>query len=418
MTTDTGPRVRTSAWRVVLGLGVVSLAADMVYEGARSVTGPLLAALGVPLVVAGLVTGLGEAAALVLRLPFGARADRAGRYWPTTLAGYGLTAVGVPLLALTPLLGGAGAAVACALLLLERVGKAVRSPSKSVLLARAAEHVGLGRGFGVHKAMDQLGAFIGPLVVAGVLALTGSLVPSLAVLVVPGALAMVLLVVVRRLAPDDDPSPATEASSASPPRAGWFGSARELPAGFWLFASGAAAAGAGLTTFAVISYHLVDEGLIRAPLVPVVYAGAMLAAAVGAVLVGTLHDGWGPRVVLAVPVLVAAVPPLAFGASLPIVLVGIALWGLAGGLLDSTVKARVAALVPSGRRATAYGWFAAVQGVAAVAGGGLAGALAADAPVALAVVVATLQAVAIVLMIRSRPGGRRGQPGRDGAPPR
>lgn len=387
-----------TAWRVVLSLGVVSLAADMVYEGARSVTGPLLAALGVPMVVAGLVTGLGEAAALVLRLPFGARADRAGRYWPTTLAGYGLTAVGVPLLAVTPLLGPAGAAVACALLLVERVGKAVRSPSKSVLLARAAEHVGLGRGFGVHKAMDQVGAFAGPLLVAGVLAVSGSLVPSLAVLAVPGALAMLLLVATRRIAPDDVTGEAPAAG-----RRAWLRPARDLPREFWLFAAAAAATGAGLTTFAVISYHVVDEGLLAAGAVPVVYAGAMLAAAVGALVVGALHDRWGGRVVLVVPLLVAAVPPLAFGAGLPAVLTGVGLWGLAGGLLDSTVKARVAELVPAGRRATAYGWFAAVQGVAAVVGGGLAGALAADAPLVLTGVVAALQVAAVVLMLAARP---------------
>lgn len=83
-------------------------------------------------------------------------------------------------------------------------------------------------------------------------------------------------------------------------------------------------------------------------------------------------------------------------------LVGVVLWGLAGGLLDSTVKARVAELVPPGRRATAYGWFAAAQGVAAVVGGGLAGALAADAPVVLTAVVALLQVVAVLLMLRSR----------------
>lgn len=398
MTTDASRPARSAAWRVVLGLGVVSLAADMVYEGARSVTGPLLALLGVPMVVAGLVTGLGEAAALVLRLPFGARADRAGRYWPTTLAGYGLTAVGVPLLALTPLLATGGAAVACVLLLVERVGKAVRSPSKSVLLARAAQDVGLGRGFGIHKAMDQVGAFVGPLLVAGVLALTGSLVPALAVLAVPGAAAMVLLLVMRRLAPDDPPA-VEEAPPAA--RRAWLGPARELPRPFWLFAGGAAASGAGLTTFAVVSYHLVDDGLVAATVVPVVYAGAMLAAAVGALLVGVLHDRWGPRVVLAVPLLVAAVPPLAFGARLPAVLAGVAVWGLATGLLDSTVKARVAELVPAGRRATAYGWFAAVQGVAAVAGGGLAGALAGDAPLVLTGVVAALQVVAAVLVLRA-----------------
>ncbi|WP_444664190.1 MFS transporter [Cellulomonas sp. CW35] len=395
MTTDAA--ARSAAWRVVLGLGVVSLAADMVYEGARSVTGPLLASLDVPMVVAGLVTGLGEAVALVLRLPFGARADRAGRYWPTTIAGYGLTAVGVPLLALTPVLASGGAAVACVLLLLERFGKAVRSPSKSVLLARAAEHVGMGRGFGVHKALDQVGAFVGPLLVAAVLATTGSLVPSLAVLAVPGALAMVLLLVMRRLAPDDEP-PADELPHAAAGPRGWLAPARDLPREFWVFAAGAAAVGAGLATFAVISYHLVDDALLRPAAVPVVYAGAMAAAAVGALVVGALHDRLGPRVVLVVPLLVAAVPPLAFGATLPAVLVGVAVWGLAGGILDSTVKARVAELVQPGRRGTAYGWFAAVQGVAAVVGGGLAGALAADALGVLVAVVAGLQAVAFALL--------------------
>src|SRR4051794_32046714 len=93
-----------SPWRAVVGFGVVSLAADMVYEGARSVTGPLLGALGASALLVGLVTGVGEALALVLRLPFGSRVDRSGDYWPATIAGYALTAVCVPLMAVTPFL--------------------------------------------------------------------------------------------------------------------------------------------------------------------------------------------------------------------------------------------------------------------------------------------------------------------------
>src|SRR3954447_18457824 len=172
------PRPGWSPWRAVVGFGVVNLAADMVYEGARSVTGPLLASLGASALLVGVVTGAGEALALVLRLPFGTRADRSSGYWPMTIAGYGLTAVCVPLLAVTPFLGAAGLAVGCLLVLAERTGKAVRSPAKSTLLAHAAGPVGLGRGFGVHKALDQIGAFAGPLVVAGVIALTGVLWPA------------------------------------------------------------------------------------------------------------------------------------------------------------------------------------------------------------------------------------------------
>jgi hypothetical protein len=112
--------------------------------------------------------------ALVLRLVFGSWADRSGRYWTLTLVGYAMTAICVPALALTPFLASAGLFLACVLILAERTGKAVRSPAKTALLARAAGSVGLGRGLGVHKALDQLGAVAGPLLVAAVAALTGA----------------------------------------------------------------------------------------------------------------------------------------------------------------------------------------------------------------------------------------------------
>src|SRR3954468_15818365 len=105
---DPLPTPGWSPWRAVVGFGVVSLAADMVYEGARSVTGPLLGSLGASALVVGLVTGAGEGMALLLRLVSGSVADRTGRYWSLTIVGYALTAVCVPLLALTPSLGAAG----------------------------------------------------------------------------------------------------------------------------------------------------------------------------------------------------------------------------------------------------------------------------------------------------------------------
>ena len=113
-----GPgRACWSPWQTVVGFGVVSLAADMVYEGARSVYGPLLGALGASALVVGAVIGAGEAAALIMRVVSGPWADRTRRYWTLTIAGYALTAVCVPLLALTPFLGAAGLVVAAGLIL-------------------------------------------------------------------------------------------------------------------------------------------------------------------------------------------------------------------------------------------------------------------------------------------------------------
>lgn len=384
-----------SPWRAVVGFGVVSLAADMVYEGARSVTGPLLASLGATALVVGVVTGAGEAIALVLRLFSGTLADRTGRYWRLTLIGYGLTAVCVPLLAVAPFLGGAGLSVAVVLVLAERTGKAIRSPAKSALLAQAAGRVGMGRGLGVHKALDQVGAFAGPLLVAGVAALTGVLWPALAALVVPGAVAMGLLLWVRSRTGQPD-RPAVEPAVSG----GFEATVRQrLPVPFWMFAASSGATTAGLVTFGVISYHLTTDRVVGVALVPVVYAGAMAVGAVAALATGWLYERLAGRILLVLPALVVAVPLLAFSDSVWPAVLGVLVWGAAVGVQDSTVKALVADLVPAGRRAGAYGWFAAVQGGAAVLGGGLAGWLYERSLPALVAVVAFTQLVALVLLV-------------------
>src|SRR3954463_13569512 len=388
-----------SPWRAVVGFGVVSLAADMVYEGARSVTGPLLAALGASALLVGLVTGVGEALALVLRLPFGTRVDHSSGYWPMTIAGYALTAVCVPLLAVTPFLGAAGLTVGCLLVLAERTGKAVRSPAKSTLLAHAAGPVGLGRGFGVHKALDQVGAFAGPLLVAGIAAATGALWPAMAALAVPGAASIGLLVWLggRPRGPLRE-----QARAAGPqPRTSLLRASRDLPRAFWLFAACAALTTAGLVTFGVISYQLVNHHVVAVAAVPVVYAAAMAAAAVAALIVGWVHDRWGGRTMVVLPVMVAVVPALAFAGTWTVALVGVLIWGAATGLQDSTVKALLAQLASPSRRATGYGMFAAVQGVAAVVGGVLAGWLSARSVPALVAIVAVLQLAALVLLLRT-----------------
>jgi MFS family permease len=399
-----------SAWRTVVAFGLVSLAADMVYEGMRAVAGPLLGSLGASALTVGLVTGAGEAIALVLRLVSGPWADRSQRHWNLTVTGYAMTAVCVPLLAITPLLGVAGVAVAATLILFERAGKAVRSPAKSALLARMAAPTGRGRGFAVHKALDQVGAFAGPLLLAGVTALTGVLWPGLALLAVPGALSMLLLAQLRRRVPSiAEPDPEDPAAVLPAPGGSARGlrdalSGADLPREFHVFSLAVACTTAGLMTFGVISFRFVEAGLVPLAAVPLVYAGAMAVEAVAALVTGDVFDRYGGRVLLVVPLVVATVPPLVFAPTLWPVLVGVVLWGAATGIQDSTVKAYVADLVPPRQRSTAYGIFAAVQGVGALAGGGLAGALATTHAALLAVLVAGLQAASVLLLVRT---GRR-----------
>ena len=405
-----------SPWRAVVGFGVVSLAADMVYEGARSITGPYLASLGATALVVGLVTGAGEAAALVLRLVSGTWADRSGRYWSLTIFGYAMTAVCVPLMAVAPFVGGAGLALACTLILLERTGKAVRSPAKSALLASVALSVGRGRGFGVHKALDQVGAFAGPLLVAGVVAVTAAMWAGLAVLAVPGAVAMVLLLWLRARmpAPADDPV-APAAAEPAPP----LDRPARLPRRFYLFALSSAASTLGLMTFGIISFHLVQADLLSAAAVPVLYAAAMATAALAALGTGFAYDRWDARVLLALPFLVATVPLLAFAGRLPVAVVGVLVWGAATGVQESTVKALVADLVPAGRLATAYGVFAAFEGAAALAGGGLAGWLYGGGRADLVTVIVACQVMSLLLLLavfrsrRDQAAARAARPGQN-----
>jgi MFS family permease len=384
----------------VVAFGVVSLAGDMVYEGMRSVAGPFLASLGASALAVGLITGAGEAIALVLRLFSGPYADHGGRYWSLTILGYAMTAICVPLLAVTPFVGSIGLALAATLILLERAGKAIRSPSKSTLLARVAVSVGRGRGFAVHKALDQVGAFAGPLLVAGVIALVGVTWPAFAVLAVPGAACMVLLFSLKRHT-DDLEATHEDASAphAAPAPVSTIVEPRALSVQFYAFATSCALGTLGLMTFGVISFHLVDAGLVSTAVVPLIYAAAMATEAVAALVTGFAYDRWGAAVLYTLPVTIVAVPALTLAHALTVVLAGVLLWGAVTGVQDSTVKALVADLVPQRRLATAYGVFAAFQGVAALAGGVLAGGLYTEHRTLLVVLVGLLQLCSAVLLV-------------------
>ncbi|MFF1586712.1 MFS transporter [Streptomyces sp. NPDC058286] len=385
-------------WRFVVWFGMVSLLADFVYEGARSVTGPLLASLGASAAVVGAVTGAGEAAALLLRLGSGPLADRSGRFWGWAIAGYALTVASVPPLGVTGVLW-----AACALVIAERVGKAVRSPAKDTLLSHAAAATGLGKGFAVHEALDQVGALLGPLAVAGMLALTGDdYGPTLAVLAVPGVAVLALLVWLRRQVPDPAAYERAVAPRSEQPRPG-----ARLPRDFWVYASFTAATMTGFATFGVLSFHLVARGLVPTAAVPLLYAAAMAVDALAALATGWMYDRVGPRVLIVLPVLSAAVPALAFTDSLAPVVLGALVWGAATGVQESTLRAVVADLVAPGRRATAYGVFAAVVGVAAFAGGALTGVLYDISIPVLIAVVAAIQAAAVLLLAVT---GFRGRP--------
>lgn len=395
-----------TAFRFILVFGIISALMDMVYEGARSVTGPFLGALGASALLISVITGAGEAVALVLRLIFGRLADRPRLRWALVITGYGLTALSVPLLGITNALW-----VACILVLAERLGKAVRSPAKDTMLAEAGTGLGRGKAFAFHEALDQVGAFLGPLLIGVGLSLSGSYGPGFLLLTVPGLAAMLLLFRLRKRVPDpsiyESPLPHEEPAktpgsaglapaAAAPPRSA-------MPRQFWTYAAFSSLTMFGYATFGLLSFHLVATGLLTPALVPVLYAVAMAVDAVAAVASGWLYDRIGLKVLFALPVLSAAVPWLGFSNNTPLAVTGVLLWGAAMGVQESTMRAAVADLAPAGRRGSAYGIFTACYGMAWLAGSVLIGVLYEQSVFALAVTLTIIQAAALAIFIAVRP---------------
>lgn len=355
-----GRLTRATALRFVLLLGLVSLLADMTYEGARSITGPYLAVLGASATAVGIVAGLGELLGYGLRLASGYLADRTGRYWATTIVGYALNLLVVPLLAL------AGRwELAALLMLLERTGKALRTPARDAMLSRATAYTGHGWGFGLHEAMDQAGALLGPLVVAGIVAWHGSYRAGFAVLLVPALLALATLLVARALYPR--PQAAEPLTPDLHPEG--------LPPAFWVYLAGAALVAAGFADFPLVAFHFERAAVVRPDLIPLFYALAMGVDAVAALLFGRAFDRLGLSVLVFATALTAAFAPLVFLGGAGVALLGVVLWGVGVGAHESIMRAAVAPMVAAERRGTAYGLFNTGYGLAWFAGSALMGVL-------------------------------------------
>lgn len=376
--------------RFVVGFGIVSGLADIVYEGARSIIGPYLGTLGASALVVGVITGAGEAAALVLRVFTGRLSDRAARPWPQTMVGYLMTAVCVPLVAVTGNLAAAGL-----LYNGERVGKAVRTPARDTMLAHASVEMGRGRAFGLHEALDQAGAVTGPLLMAAVLALGGRYGLAFGLLAVPGALAILALARLRRRAPDPLAwEPGASIAESKKLRLG-----ADLPPVFWRYAAFSAATMFGFATWAQLGFHDTSGHLVAPGVVPVLYAAAMAAAAGASVAFGRLYDRIGFRGLLVLPPLAAVVPLLAFSNTAALLVIGALVWGAASGVHDSTMRAAVADLVPAGRRGAGYGTFTAIYGLAWLGGAVVIGALYEHGAAAATWFVVAVQVLALALLV-------------------
>jgi predicted MFS family arabinose efflux permease len=340
--------MRNRALRFVLLIGIMSFFADFVYEGARSVTGPYLAILGASATLVGFIAGFGELLGYGLRLVSGRLSERTREFWPITIFGYVVQMSAVPLLALAR-----SWQVAGLLIVLERVGRAIRNPPRDVMLSHAGKQVGLGWTFGLHEALDQFGALSGPLVLAFILARHGSYQVGFAVLVIPAIITIALLIFARISYPKPEDM---EVHVPDVHGAG-------LPPLFWLYFAGAALVAAGFADFSLIAYHFQKTQLVPQIWVPIFYAVAMGVSGLGSLAFGKMFDRSGLWILIPLTLIGAAATPLAFLGGEWAALAGCAVWGLGMGVHESIIPAAVATMVPQRRRPSAYGTFTAGYGI-------------------------------------------------------
>jgi predicted MFS family arabinose efflux permease len=379
---------RRVALRFVLLIGVLSFFADFTYEGSRSILGPYLASLQASATVVGVVTGFGELLGYALRLVSGRLADATGKFWPITIFGYVLQMTSVPALALTN-----SWPAAAVLIVLERVGKAIRNPPRDVMLSHAGKQLGgYGWAFGIHEALDQFGALWGPLLMAAVLAWRADYQLAFAVLLIPAMINLSFVLIARRLYPR--PQDLEAAPAAAPDEA--------IPRVFWVYLLGAALVAAGFADYPLIAYHFSRSSAMSGSSIAVFYAVAMAVSGTGSLVFGRLFDRFGFKVLIALTILSAFFAPLVVLGGFWMALAGAALWGLGMGVHESIIPAAVTPMVAAQRRASAFGLFTAVYGVAWFLGSAAIGVLY-DRSVALAIafcVIAELAAVPIFIWVR------------------
>jgi len=339
---------KKSPWAFIILIGVVSLFSDMTHEGARAITGPFLATLGASATVVGFVAGFGELMGYGIRLISGLVSDRTKKYWTVTFIGYFINLLAVPALAL------AGSwQMAAVLMILERTGRAIRNPARDVMLSHATSSIGHGKGFGVHEALDQIGAVSGPLIVTAVYYFSGSYHQSFGYLLIPALLALSILVVARLKYPKTEMlETKTSGSPAIFPKKF-----------FWIYLAAVSLIAAGFADYPLIAFHFSKTNQVSAEMIPVMYAIAMGVDALAALLLGWWFDKQGITVLVASTLVSLLFAPLVFMGNFYTALAGMVCWGVGMAAQESIVRAVLATVLPIGKRATGFGVFNATFGV-------------------------------------------------------
>ena len=383
--------LRSKAYTAILLMGVVSMLGDIVYESGRGIAPDYLYFLGASALFVGLTSGIGELVGYGVRLISGPLADRSHAYWLFIFLGYGLI-LAIPMMGLTNSMW-----LVMAFVIAERLGKALRSPSRDAVVSVVSKGMGSGKAFGLHEFIDQIGAVAGPAFLGLMMMWTANNFSLSLQSLFPFYLLMmaVLYIVYRRIR-----GTVEEIRRQSSVLEGSLGK------GFWMYSGAVLSNTIGLMPIALILYNgakiLASGGQLW--LVPFLYVAVQLVDAPMALVSGYIYDKIGIKF-LAVP-FALSVLPLAFQSlvGLPGVILACASFGLVLGMQESIYRAAVTDLVPLGRRGSAYGFFNVMLGAGTFISGVAFGYMmdASVSPLLMLGFVITAQIIAVALLLGAK----------------
>jgi len=358
---------------VIILFGLISLLGDAVYEGARSANSQYFNLLKVSATQVGIVFGIGEFIGYALRLVAGIFSDKTKRYWLFIFLGYGML-VAVPLMGFTMNWN-----ILIILILIERIGKALRNPSKDTIISAVAQNqVGVGFAFGLQEALDQIGALVGPLIFTIVFFIAGSneltqYQLGYKALIIPFMLLMIFLIFAYKKIEKENLIKEIHAKEYKE---------EELQPTFWIYTFFTFFATLGFLNFSVIGYHLKAEGIFSDGNITLLYALAMGIDAITALLFGKIYDNMklktgiktsGLLTLLVIPFLSVALPIFTLSNSEGLVIAGMVVFGIIMGVHETIMRSAIADIVPFYKRGTGYGVFNTAYGLALLGGSSLMG---------------------------------------------
>ena len=332
-------------------MGIVSLFSDMTHEGARSILGEYLNLTGAKAATIGFVSGLGELLGYGLRIVSGRIADRTKHYWTLVIIGYTVQVLAIPALALVP---ENGWILACGLVIMERVGKAIKKPAKNTLVSFASSEIGQGKGFAYQEFLDQLGAFLGPVIlfIIGYVKKADKLMSTyricFLILGIPALITISLVLISKYKYPHPEMFEKVEISDDK----------FTMRKSFIFYMIAISLFAFGFLDFTLITLHAAKTNAFPKESLSLLYALAMAVDAFAALLFGWMFDKIGLRALMISTLISSLFSPLIFLSDNKIfILAGIVVWGIGMGAQESIMKAAVSRIIPRNMRSTGFGIF-------------------------------------------------------------